>query len=548
MICLVHGYGLSGSGSNQWTRSVAQGMVANGESIHLICQENRPELFDFVSEAYSYAPDGEPELLFRREIGRPGRCVVHRPKLDLLPTYVRPKASNASMACILDMERSQIEDYLRRNEAAVRRIFNDHVVTSVHVNHVVLMAVVMHRVCSERGVPLAVMPHGSAIEYVVKHNAEMKSLAEAALDSADRLLMLSDEMIDRIRDVFGSLDRPEEKMVMASAGVDTTQFRVIRRRDRSSSISRLKHELAGTPRGTSAAARQAMTAQLSDDMQLEALLDVLRAAGDYPPKLPDADLEEKLDHVEWDRDDIITFVGKIIGYKGLASIVAAFPEIAARRPRARLLIAGRGNLREGLEALVWALGHGKRSLVKNLVAWGGALEGESAQPFDRVAAYMDRLDSEGRLDEYFELAREHAHPDKIVFTGYMEHHLLCHLFPCCDVAIFPSIVKEAAPLVVPEAMASGCFPIGTDFAGMGASLDVASEAVPEDVGRLMRLRPESEHTVIDVVEHVARALAVADAHREALRALAVRKYDWRSVAGRLAEELHAMSGVAATGR
>ena len=51
------------------------------------------------------------------------------------------------------------------------------------------------------------------------------------------------------------------------------------------------------------------------------------------------------------------------------------------------------------------------------------------------------------------------------------HHELQHLFPCCDAGIFPSIVKEAGPLVFLEALASGCFPLGTYFAGMKASID-----------------------------------------------------------------------------
>ena len=540
MICLVHGYGLTGSGSNQWTRSIAQGMVDNGETIHLICQENRPEQFDFVSEAFSYPPDLGPELLFRREIGRPGRCIVHRPDIDVLPTFVRPKASNTSMASILDMERSQINEYLRRNESAVRRILSGHSITSVHVNHVVLMAVVVQRICSELRIPFGVMPHGSAIEYVVKHDAEMKAYAEAALADADRIFILSEEMRERIQAVFGGLRHPEAKMVMASAGVDTSQFRVISRRDRSSNIDLLKRDLAGSPRGKAPNAQHLLSSRLSDDMTLGELLDVLRETGDYAPKLPDVDLEAKLDLVDWKRDEVITFVGKIIGYKGVASIIAAFPSIAVRRPHVRLLIAGRGNLREGLEALVSALGHGERNLVKSIVAWGGALEGEAAEPFDRVAAYLEQLASTGKIDAYFEAARELAHPGRIIFTGYMEHDLLCHLFPCCDISVFPSIVKEAAPLVVPEAMASGCFPMGTDFAGMGASLDAASEAVPEEVGRLMRIRPQPQHTIIDIVEHVSKALEITDQHRDALRDLAVRKYDWRSVAGSLAGEMRGM--------
>lgn len=540
MICLVHGYGLTGSGSNQWTRSIAEGMVENGEAIHLICQENMPSNFDFVSDAYTYGPEGNSTQLFQRNIDRPGRCTIHRPQLDVLPTYVRPKTTNASMACILDMRESDIDEYIRRNVAAVRRIFSEHDITSVHVNHVVLMAIVIHRVCTELRVPYGVMPHGSAIEYVVRKSERMKDLAGTALDAANRIFTLSDEMADRIRSVFPDLQNPERKMVRASAGVDTKQFRVIGRKDRPASIARLKDEMADMPRGKSPAEHQSLTAKLHNDITSDDLVNAVRSSGEYAAKRPDVDLGRKLDAVDWEHDETVTFVGKVAGYKGVASIIAAFPAIAARRPRARLLIIGRGNLREGLEALVWALGHGNRRLVDRIVASGGLLEGETSPSFDRVGRYLDGLRASGHLDSYFDQARRYANPERILFTGYMEHHLLRHLFPCCDVAVFPSIVKEAAPLVVPEALASGCFPIGTDFAGMRASLDVASRAVPDDVGRLMRVRPDPEYTVSDIVDCVSGALDVADEHRNAFRELAVGTFDWRSVAGNVARELNDM--------
>ena len=43
----------------------------------------------------------------------------------------------------------------------------------------------------------------------------------------------------------------------------------------------------------------------------------------------------------------------------------------------------------------------------------------------------------------------------MIFTGYLTHRELRHLFPCCDAAVFPSLVKEAGPLVFLEALASG---------------------------------------------------------------------------------------------
>ncbi len=543
MICLIHGYGLTGSGSNLWTRAIAQAMCQNGETVHLVCQENRPEQLDFIAEAYVYAPDGTPERLFAREVPYPGRCVVHRPKLDILPTYVRPKSDVTSMASILDLSADAIDDYLARNETALQRVVETHGITAMHVNHVVLMAVAAQRVHARTGVPYAVMPHGSAIEYVVKHDARMHALASRALADAALILTLSSEMRERIADVFAGTPHLEAKMMPASAGVDTSLFGVIPRDERPASIARLKATVAGTPRAKTPERSEAMLSRLRDDLAFDELKALVEQAGDYPPRQPDADLEAKLDDVDWERERIVAFVGKLISYKGVPALVAAMPAILARDPGVRLVVAGRGPLREVLEAFVWALASGHRTLVRNIARWGSALEGEPPAPFTRVERYFERLEAAGKLDAYFAAATRHLTPDRILFTGYMEHDALCHLFPCCDVAIFPSVVKEAAPLVVPEAMASGCFPMGTDYAGMATSLDVAAQAVPPQAAAWMPLRHDPHHTVEDIVAHVPQALAAGDRYRQALRDVAVAQCDWRSVARRLSDALTATDGV-----
>lgn len=540
MLCLIHGYSLSGSGSNLWTRSIAHAFCENGEDLHLVCQESRPETLDFVAEAYEWAPDASATRVFAREVPYPGRCILHRPRLAVLPTYVRPPADVTSMKSMLDLSEEEVEDYLTRNTEALRRIVATYDIDAVHVNHVVLMSVVAQRVCTEAGIPFAVMPHGSAIEYVTKHDERMHALATEALTAADRILTLSSEMQDRIEDVFPGVPAAREKMVMASAGVDTRRFRVIARAERAGSAAQLRETIRPLERGRKRAQTEALRRGLRDDLSLEALQRLLQEAADYPPKRPDEGLEELLEEVDWAREEILAFVGKVISYKGVPALVAALPGILQRRPHVRLLVAGRGQLREGLEAFVFALADGYGTLARNIARWGRALEGEEQAPFERVDRFFDELEARGELDAYFEAARLHLTPDRVLFTGYLEHDSLAHLFPCCDVAVFPSVVKEAAPLVVPEAMASGCFPVGMDYAGMATSLDVAARAVPEEVAAHMRIRHDPAYTVRDIVDHVPAALEASPSYREAFRRVAVEERDWRNVARKLGDELRAI--------
>ena len=65
MIGILHGYLLEGSGSNIWTRSILKSLCKNGETVHLVCQENHPENYDFIAESHSYYDDSVETRLNR---------------------------------------------------------------------------------------------------------------------------------------------------------------------------------------------------------------------------------------------------------------------------------------------------------------------------------------------------------------------------------------------------------------------------------------------------------------------------------------------------
>ncbi|HEU0016079.1 MAG TPA: glycosyltransferase, partial [Longimicrobium sp.] len=276
-----------------------------------------------------------------------------------------------------------------------------------------------------------------------------------------------------------------------------------------------------------------------------ALEAALTAARGYDGKLPDADVEARLDAVPWETAPTLLYVGRLISAKGVQEVVAALPLLLERAPGLRLIVVGHGPLREPLEALLWALEHGARELVESIVAQGRALEGAVAgegegDELGKVARFFDGLRERGELEAYFDAARRHVRADRVVFTGYLTHRELRHLFACCDVAIFPSVVKEAGPLVFLEALASGAFPMGTYFAGMKASIDSIAEALPPEDADAMKLDPDPARTVDDIVRNVPRALALGEKHKDALRRVARDRYDWESVTRTLLAELSSL--------
>lgn len=550
MIGLVHGYGLSGSGSNLWTRSVAEALCYNGVDLHLVCQETEPEALPFVTEARSYGADGSPETLFSRATNYDGRCMLHRPVLERLPVYVRPPASSSYLAYLPDFSDEEVEAYLERNTRVLRRIIEEHALSALHVNHTVLMSEACRRAREATGMPFAVMPHGSSIEYVIKRDERFRRFGADALAACQRIFVLSDEMQERLRTVFPEVEGLTEKMRPIKVGVNTRQFALVERPERPASIARMKEVVEGQERGKTPDQTRRMQERLralpgETNGSAEPLQGILDEAASYGERRPDADLEAKLAGVEWPEAEVLTFVGRLISYKGIHSIVAALPLILRERPDVHLVMAGGGPLREVLEALVFALAEGRQGLARRIAAHGATLEGEGEGPLETVTAFFDRLADEGRLADYFITAETHLRPGTVLFTGYLEHDALCHLFPCCDVAIFPSTVAEGAPLVVPEAMASGCYPMGTNFAGMKDSLDAVERGLREggftgDEVAPLRLRPEPAHTALDIVRNVPQALELGGRQREVLRRVANERFSWRGIAESLSAELKAL--------
>ncbi|CAG35038.1 glycosyltransferase [Desulfotalea psychrophila] len=539
MITVLHGYLLEGSGSNLWTRATVQSLCESGETVHLMCQENHPDLYDFISDAILYKANGKRETLLKRKPIYPGRCIMHKPHIgETLPVYVKDKYEEFSdVRPMVELSDGEIETYLRTNVKILQQIVDENEIKVILANHAVLMSVVAQRVGKTRNIPYAIMPHGSAIEYAVKKDRRYFNYAESAFAEAQRIYVIGKEMRERLKNLFTKLPQIEDKMKELNLGVNTSLFNPIKREERKDNIGKLCLALEKVPRGKTGS-QQSMPEQLTADISKRNLLSIIHASSSYHAKFPDDNVEEKLQMVEWNNEKIILFVGRLIANKGLHSIIAALPEILANQVNTRLIIVGHGPQREQLETLIWALQNGHSDLVLNLVNWGRELEGDGESAWQEIQLYFNHLKKHDKLTPYFKKAQKHLKQDSVIFTGYLTHKELCHLFPACDVAIFPSIVAEAGPLVFLEAMASACFPIGTYFAGMAASIDSVADALPQNVVDLMKISPRPEQTVMDIIAKTKGALSVDRYYKEKLRRIAIEKYDWKNISKVLASDLH----------
>jgi glycosyltransferase involved in cell wall biosynthesis len=541
MIGILHGYLLDGSGSNLWTRCVVESLCMQGIDVQLVCQEPHPEKFDCIAAAHVYRLDGTVETLFDRATPYSGKCVMHQPELSgALPVFVWDKYEQFSAVVpMVDLSDDALHAYVERNVDVVLDVVREYGVTALHANHAALIARVAQRVKEEAGIPYTVMPHGSELEYALKPDPRFRHMADSVLADASRVFVHGDEMRRRVQAALSGDVIIGDAFETLPLGVHTSQFQPVPRERRGEKLGRLFVALDDMSRGRRPKQLATMLNEIQSAPDAAALRECFRTVR-YDNKAPDADLEDKLSDVDWEHDAVLLFVGRLIAAKGVQTGLAALPFLLARDPGIRLIVVGHGPLREPMEALLWALQRGDRALVDRIVDHGRMLEGSpdgtgGSERLEEVRRFLDELAAGGELDQYYALAREHVRPERVIFTGYLAHLELQHLFPCCDAGLFPSLVKEAGPLVFLEALASGCFPLGTYFGGMRASIDGIADLLPDYVSDAMKLDPRD--TVADIVSNVARALQMGVRYKDVLVGAARARHDWTSVGRTLADAL-----------
>jgi glycosyltransferase involved in cell wall biosynthesis len=158
-------------------------------------------------------------------------------------------------------------------------------------------------------------------------------------------------------------------------------------------------------------------------------------------------------------------VGKLIGSKGVELLLAAWPRIRAREPRARLLIVGFGAFRQGLEALAAALDAGDLDAAR-------AIRTENGAELPHLAGYLSAAD-----DTYLDAARGMS--ADIAWAGRLEHGELTDVLPVAEAMIVPSTFPEAFGMVAAEGAAAGALPVVARHSGLAEVARTLAAAVPE---------------------------------------------------------------------
>jgi glycosyltransferase involved in cell wall biosynthesis len=129
-------------------------------------------------------------------------------------------------------------------------------------------------------------------------------------------------------------------------------------------------------------------------------------------------------------------------------------------------------------------------------------------------------------------------PERVLFTGALEHRHLVHLLPLADVSVVPSIFPEAFGMVAAEAAAAGVPPLVADHSGL-AEVAAGIAAEYPAAARELTSFPNGDADVLR--ERLRALLALPSGERRALglaaRRAVERNWSWARVAERLLEPL-----------
>ncbi len=514
-IGLFHGYNLGGSGSNEYTRYLAKALLAEGAEVHLICRETDAESLGFIDVAYRYNTNGQPETLFQNT-SQP-LCTLHElPNASVQPVYVTDKQRAGVVKSFTNLTDEELAEYHQVSETALNEILRNHKLDILHCNHVTYQPQIAEEVCKQTKTPFIIYPHGSAIEYTVKTDERYFNKVHESLVKADGLIIGNNEVKQRIVTLYPDLEESiHAKSRIVGVGVDTALFTSCADEKRQQSLNSLIDLSPGGGK-TSQLTRELEQRLDAGDMQA-----VTQYKDSYVQKFADEDISAKLEKINLD-SPVLLFVGALTAGKGLQGLLCAMCSALRQQPDLQLVIVGAGAYRETLEGLVHLLSSKNLPLLKTIASQGFDLDfSDKTGAWEDVEYYL-----ENHADDLLDQA--HRLQDQVHFVGRLNHDELKYLFPVVDLAVFPSVVPEAYPLVLMESLSNGVLPMVSYFSGFTDGIDELADVIPAELLSLMRIPMDNELRIVTMADNLNRILSSESFKdvRPTLREVACARYDW----------------------
>ena len=205
-VYIWHGYLLSGTGSNEYTRALARTLANQGHDVTVFCQDHDAEQHDMAG-ARVVVPD------------LPGP----------LPVFVSDYYKNADAQLLTAMDRETAMEFVAANAEAIRA---EGPADLLIANHLLLGG----PVGESSGLPYVVKAHGSELEFAMRDRPDLCDWARDSLGSASAVIVGSEHVADVVRELVGI---PDSQIHPIPPGVDIDRMRPL---DRGEALRRLLAE------------------------------------------------------------------------------------------------------------------------------------------------------------------------------------------------------------------------------------------------------------------------------------------------------------------
>lgn len=214
-ILVLHGYGLTGSGSAVYTVDLLNALAQSGYDVDLVCHET--DLQSVLPHAlHCEATGGWARATYR--VG-PGSVRVHaHAGLEVPVMYTRPELPQGRH--ITQWSGEALDRYGEDIYAFVEQLGRQAPWDAMLVNHVAGLCAVADRYSRATRIPWTAVVHGTGLLYGLPH-PPLRARVLDALQSCESVVVLNREVRRRVEAAFGSACPP---LAEVPPGVDTQRF------------------------------------------------------------------------------------------------------------------------------------------------------------------------------------------------------------------------------------------------------------------------------------------------------------------------------------
>ncbi|CAH1787543.1 unnamed protein product [Owenia fusiformis] len=461
-IIVVHGYLLSGTGSNIYSCNLAHQWKKQGHSITIFCQDPRAKTYEWVDEFV-----GPKDPLPKERVAR-GKARVIVPDIDgLLPVYVYDDYEGYTVKTIPNCTDEEIERHIELTSKAIREAVDLWGCDKVLANHALLSPVNVKRALEGTDVPFDIKIHGSGILFVLAPHPVYKKYAIEAIEKCNKIIAGTNHIVRQVKETFEAESEElklDDKLVIVPPGLDPDVFTPCRNifKNINKFLDTIRKHIAKENDGRDAKKINFPKVGYKSTNIHTQLVNIGKT---YNQRVCDSDLPDKFPNITKE-EPIIMYFGKFLNTKGVAEILLCFPEILKKFPTARLVFIGFGGFREHLQAMIHALGTGNLELFR-----------AAAQSPDENGKTF--LQSTIDVKKHFPYRLDAQELSRITVTGCLNHTELGLILPLADIVVVSSKANEAFGMVAVEAMAAGVLPLCVYHSGLVDVLDEVKKADPE---------------------------------------------------------------------